>query len=67
MRWPDAVALLAIVSVLCWLVIAGLFLGFDPGDPDNIATDKEFEELIEFAPAAGPAEDGGNRPPNTVP
>ena len=52
MTWPDAVALLAVVSVVCWIVIASLFIGFDP-QGGMMAHDKEIRELMEFAPAAG--------------
>lgn len=55
MTWPDAVALLAVVSVICWIVIASLFIGFDP-QGGMMANDKEIRELMEFAPAAGSEE-----------
>lgn len=60
MRWPDAVALLTVFSVVCWILIASLFIGFDP-QGGMVANDKEIRDLMDFAPAAGPEE-----PPPTV-
>ncbi len=56
MTWPDAVALLAIMSVVCWIVIASLFIGFGSPDGDTIASDRDLREILEFAPAAGEEE-----------
>lgn len=53
MTWPDAVALLTVFSVVCWILIASLFIGFDP-QGDMIANDKEIRDLIDFSTAAGP-------------
>ena len=53
MTWPDAVALLAIASVVCWIVIASVFLGVT-FDPNTVAEDRDIKDLLEFAPAAGP-------------
>lgn len=53
MRWPDAVALLAVASVVCWIVIAGVFLGVTI-DTSTVAEDEDLKELQDFAPAAGP-------------
>ena len=55
MTWPDAVALLAVASVICWIVIASLFIGFDPRG-GMMANDKEIRDLMDFAPAAGTEE-----------
>ncbi len=54
MSWPDTVAMLAVLCSLFWVLLAGLYLGFSPGDPDFIADDKDVRELQDFAPAAGP-------------
>ena len=58
MTWPVAVALLAVASVVCWLVIASVFLGV-AFDADTVADDRDLKELLEFAPAAGPSQDEG--------
>lgn len=55
MTWPDAVALLTVFSVVCWILIASLFIGFDP-QGDMLANDKEIRDLIDFATAAGSEE-----------
>lgn len=55
MTWPDAVALLAIASVVCWIVIASVFLGITL-DTNTVADERDIQDMLEFAPAAGPAE-----------
>ncbi len=61
MTWPDAVALLTVFSVVCWILIASLFIGFDP-QGDMLANDKEIRDLIDFATAGG-SEEGNSTAP----
>jgi hypothetical protein len=56
MTWPDAVALLAVASVVCWVAIASVFLGVS-FDTNTVADDRDLQEILEFAPAAGSSED----------
>lgn len=52
--WPVAVAFWAAVSVVGWVVIAGLVMELGSGDGDQIAAPEQNQEMLEVQPAAGP-------------
>ena len=54
MSWRSAILTWVGVSVGAWVLIASLFVGISPNDSPNIATDEDYENLGDIAPAGGP-------------
>lgn len=53
LRWPAALAVWVVVSVLGWLVVAALVVTLGTGDVDQIADEQKLDD-VELAPASGP-------------
>lgn len=52
--WSTALGFWAVVSVVGWVLIAGLFLSMTPDD-SLVAVDQDAKTLNSLAPAAGPS------------
>ena len=60
MDWPNAIVVIALASIACWLVVAGLLIGVT-GDGSGVLLGPQD---IDMAPASGPeGEVGPDNPP----